>query len=398
MKNRTAYICAGAAGALLAAFAILYAGVSIHPQEDSIITVFGDKPTPAPAVKAALFGSDISNQIIVTDETDASHVGKYPVRYQFRFLGIPLKTVTVQSEVVDMDAPVIEMEEGSVCFVKTGEELSYPAYLIHDNYDETDALNILLEEDGDAKTRGTHPARLKACDTSGNCTVRSLRVVVGEAGEEDFLPERFDLEKLDADHWMLSPNEDPAADAVFRELYWVGDSNILNLGKYGGLPGDRVIARYAMGPATFDLPIHYENTQQTCSAAELIGRVKPKRVILMMGEAESGSGDPVRLAEEYGKCLDELKKVSPSTKIYVSAILPIRKGSTEAAASQEQINRVNYCLLQMCREKKIPMLCADSWLKDESGYGIPDYYLEDGFHLQAKNFPAYIDYIRYCLE
>ena len=398
MNRKTAFICAGCAGAALLIGLILHAGVSIHPEEDSVITVYGDKPAPVPGVKATMFGSDISDQIIISDATDPSHVGTYPIRYQYRFLGIPLKTVTIDSVIADMDAPEIELEEGAICFSKVGKDWSYPAYLVHDNYDPAENLQITLEGDADPSKRGTYPAQLKACDTSGNCAMRSLRVVVGDAAEEDFLPERFDLDKLDRDHYLLAPNAEPADDTTFRELYWIGDSNILNLGEYGGLPADRVVARYAMGPATFDLPIHYGNVQQSYSAADLVSWTKPKRVILMMGEAEAGSGDPIKLAEEYGKCLDELKKVSPDTKIYVSAILPIRKGSTEAAATQEQINRVNYCLLQMCREKKIPMLCADSWLKDESGYGIPDYYLEDGFHLQAKDFPAYTDYVRYCLD
>ncbi len=391
-------IAAGAAGAVLLICLIVYAGAVIQPEEDSVITIYGDRPSEVPSMKAAMFGTDVTDQVTVENDTDYSKVGTYHITYRYSPFGIPLRTVRIPSVVADMDAPEIDMEDGAIVFSRSGEDWSYPSYRISDNYDAPDDIEVTLNKAEDASAAGVYPAELKACDTSGNCSVRTISIVVGDAEEDDFLPGNFDLEKLDTSHYLLETGTEPGPESMFRELYWIGDSNILNLGEYGGIPADRVIARYAMGPATFDLPIHYGNVQQNCSAVDLIKRIQPKRVILMMGEAESGSGDPLKLAEEYGKCLDELKEASPSTEIIVSAILPIRKGSTEAAASQEQINRVNYCLLQMCREKKIPMLCADSWLKDASGYGIPEYYLDDGFHLNAASFPAYTDYVKYCLR
>ena len=396
--ERNKKIAAGIIGAAALILLILHAGISIRPEEKSVITLYGERDYAVPGFTARLFGSDISSAVSVKDTTDISKVGTYRITYTCRLLGIPLRSVSIDSVVKDMEAPEIEMDEGVICFTRVGEDWSYPSYRVRDNYDNTEDIAVTLEGDTDLHRRGTGSATLKACDTSGNCAVRNLRVVVGDAAEEDFAPEQFDLDKLDVSHYLLQPGTAPVSDGVFRELYWIGDSNILNLGKYDGLPSDRVIARYAMAPMTFDLPVHYCDVQTNDSAVSLIKRLKPKRIILMMGESESGNGDPLELAEDYGKCLDEIHEASPSTDIIVSAILPVRKGSTEAAASQEQINRVNYCLLQMCKEKKIPMLCADKWIKDESGYGIYDYYLEDGFHLQASHFAAYTDYVRYCLE
>ena len=396
--ERKKLIAAGAAGAVLLLVLAVYAGAVIQPEEDSVITIYGDKPSEVPAVKATVFGMNVTDQVTAENNTDYSRGGTYQITYRYRLFGIPLRTVKIPSVVADMDAPVIDLEDGAIVFLRSGEEWSDPTYKISDNYDAPEDITVTMEKAGETAEKGVYPAELKACDTSGNCSVRTISIVVGDAAEDDFAPENFDLETLDTSHYLMEPGTEPGPESMFRELYWIGDSNILNLGEYGGIPADRVIARYAMGPATFDLPIHYGNVQQTYSTTDLIKRIQPKRVILMMGEAESGSGDPQKLAEEYGKCLDELKEASPSTEIIVSAILPIRKGSTEAAASQEQINRVNYCLLQMCREKKIPMLCADSWLKDASGYGIPEYYLEDGFHLNAASFPAYTDYVKYCLK
>ena len=398
MEKRTAAIIAGAAAAASLIGLLLYSGISIRPDTDSVITLYGNAESPVPGVSASLFGMDVSNRISVTDTTDITKVGTYQIRYTCKILGIPLRTVSIDSVVADMEPPEITMDEGVVCFTKTGEDWAYPAYAVKDNYDPANAVEVTLAGAADRDKPGIYNASLKACDTSGNCTLRSLRVVVGDAAEEDFKPENFDLDALDPTHYLLKPGTEPASDAEFRDLYWVGDSNILNLGKYDGLPSDRVIARYAMSPSTFELPIYYRDTLVYKNAGMLIGELKPKRILIMMGEAEAGSGDPLQLADDYAKCLDELKKASPSTEIIVSAILPIRKGSTEAAASQEQINRVNYCLLQMCRQKKIPMLCPDKWIKDDSGYGISEYYLDDGFHLKGSHFEAFTDYVRYCLN
>ena len=397
MNKKKLILIGSIAVCLAAVLLILRSAVSIKPEEESMIAVYGSPAETLPGVKATLFGRDISDQIEVIDRTDYTKTGTYQIIYRYRFLGIPLKSAAVKSVVMDMDAPVIDLPDGSIVFSKVGEDWSYPAYAVSDNCDEDGAVSVSIEGEVDNNVKGTYPGVLKACDTSGNCAVRNLTVVVGDASQTDFIPKNFDLEALDSADYLMHTGNGPVSDRVFRELYWIGDSNILNLGKYDGLPTDRVIARYAMAPQTFDLPIQYGGEQLDLSAAELVAKLKPKSVLLMMGEAEAGSGDPLKLAADYGKCIDTLHEASPVTKIYVSTILPIREGSTEAAASQEQINRVNYCLLQMCREKKIPILCADSWLKDETGYGIPDYYLEDGFHLQASHFPAYIDYVRYCL-
>ncbi len=396
-KNRPAVIAGAAAAGLLLLYLILRAGTAIHPAEDTMIAVYGSPGEGIPSVKASLFGIDVSDSVEIDDRTDYEKIGTYDVYYRYRMLGIPLKTVGIKSVVADMDAPVIDLDDGSVCFSKLNEEWVFPSYVVHDNCDPDESLQITFEGNVDASKRGTYDGRVKACDLSGNCAVRSLKVVVGDVSDRDFLPENFDLEALDRNHYLLMPGTGPASDKVFHEIYWIGDSNIRNLADYDGLPSDRVIARYAMAPSSFDLPVYYNNKEQKQSAAELVKEIQPKRILIMMGEAEAGNGDPIHLAEEYGKCLDLLHEACPTAEIYVSAILPIRKGSTEAAATQEEINRANYCLLEMCRQKKIPMLCADNWLKDDTGYGIPSYYLEDGLHLKAANFPAYLDYVSYCL-
>ncbi len=376
----------------------LSAGVTLKPDEDPIIRVFGKPDMALPGCDASFFGTPMSGNVRISDLTDYYRTGEYLIVYRFVFLGIPLKRKAVKSIVMDMDAPEIKLKNGTVCFLRTGERWSFPEFEAADNCDAPQDLKIETEAQVDIREPGIYDARIKACDLSGNCSSKTLKMVVGSVADRDFIPGNYDLEQLDQDHYQLMPGSGPISDSLFRTIYWIGDSNILNLGKYDGIPPDHVIARYAMSPQSFHLPVTHENQQTEQSAAELIRTIRPGRAVIMMGEAEAGSGDPLKLAEDYGTCLDELKQASENTEFYVSAILPIEKDSSEAAATQEQINRVNYCLLQMCREKKIPFFCADHWLMDDTGYGIRGYYLEDGFHLKADHFPAYIDYVRYCMN
>ena len=376
---------------------LFHAGASIRTDKETITVVYGKQDVPKTSASGSIFGIKADGLVSELNDVDLSKIGTYEVVYQLKLLGVPLSKKTVTVKVIDMDAPFLEMEDGVICFSRVNEPWTYPAYTITDNYDKPEDIEISVEGEADQTKEGTYSAKLKACDTSGNCVMRDMTVVVGAASDKDFLPESFNLYALDTNHILLEPKEE-ISDQAFEELYWMGDSNILNLGMYDGIPSDRVLARYAMAPGSFDKPLFYRNTQQTWNAVEAIGLLKPKRLIIMMGESEAGSGNPLQFAEEYGKCIDQMLKVYPEMKVYVSAILPVRKENSEAAATQEQINRANYCLLEMCRKKNIPMICADAWLKDSSGYGIDTYYLEDGFHLMANHFPAYTDYVRRSIQ
>jgi len=395
MKRNIAAIFYYSCNIALILLVLVWIGASLTTDANNVTAVYGQDDVTLPAYRAAIFGIPANGLVQTEGEADLSVTGAHPVRYCLRFLGIPLKTKVVTVTVVDMEAPVLEMDDGVICFSRVNEDWTYPTYQVSDNYDSKEDIKVSIEGEADSSKEGIYNAKLKACDTSDNCVMRNLTMVVGAASDQDFDPKRFDLYALDSHQVLLEP--EGGLDSAYAELYWMGDSNILNLGMYNGVPDNRVMARYAMAPETFDKPLTYRNVVQRWNAEEGVALLKPKRLILMMGEAEAGSGNPLKFAEDYGECVDRLLKANPDMKLYISAILPIREKDSEAAATQEQINRANYCLMQMCYEKKLPMICADAWLKDDSGYGYPDYYLEDGFHLSASHFPAYTDYVRQCL-
>lgn len=377
---------------------ILYEGTTITVNRNKVNVIYGQKVPQLPSFSAHLYSRDISPLVRVIDHTNYTRVGEYTVDYDVRILGIPIKRVQVPSSVLDMDAPVLSVAENTICFSRKNADWSLPEYTVSDNYELSHNIEVTVDGVPDTSREGTYGVRLKACDTSGNCTMQDITMIVGDAAEEDFQPERFDLRKLDSAGVLLKPSEEEIDESIFRSVYWMGDSNVLNLGKYDGLPANRVMARYAMSPQSFELPLTFNNVTLYRNAVSMVRNIRPKRLLIMMGEAEAGNGDPVRLAEQYGSCLDELLEASPDTKIYVCSILPVRQGENDAACTMEDINRANYCLLQMCREKKIPMICPDEWLKDKkTGYGKDDYYLDDGYHLKGAYYSVWTNYVRQCI-
>lgn len=168
---------------------------------------------------------------------------------------------------------------------------------------------------------------------------------------------------------------------------------MVNFATYNGLPSNRVFARFALSPASFDLPVFYNNVQRD-NIVTLSKRIKPCAMILTMGLNEVPLKSPIKLVDHYKTRIHELQESSPDSLIIVSSIFPVTTNPKDTKASQKQINMFNYCLYQMCVEEDLPFINVDPVYKDNTGYANSDYYLEDGYHIKGAYFNLYNDYIR----
>ena len=378
--------------------AVLFLMIEIHPETDRIVSIYQGKKAEVPSFHASLFEMSLDPYVAVKDHTDYDRPGEYDISYDLMLFSLPVKSAYVLSVVKDIDAPIITMEDGVICFSRINEPWSFPDYRVKDNYNTPEEISVTISGGADNTKEGVYEASLTACDSSQNCSFKPLTVVVGPAGEEDLEPGAFDLNRIDQSGIVLKPGKAGKEKSVYDELYWMGDSNILNLGKYDGVTSSRVLARYGMSPASFDLPLFYDNRQTNLNAVQLVSRFQPAYLILMMGEAEAGSGNPLALADHYHACIEQLREASPDTTIIVSSILPVCRYTINSACDQRMLNRTNYCLYRMCREHNIPMICADERLLGKDGWGNPEYYNEDGFHLRAIYFNRYTDYVKDALN
>ncbi|MCI2155049.1 hypothetical protein FYJ51_08285 [Erysipelotrichaceae bacterium Oil+RF-744-GAM-WT-6] len=383
-----------AAAAIAGVYAAMYLGSMLTVEDPDIIAIYGKETAEPSSFQAELFGRDISSHVAVRTDLNPDRVGTYRTDYTLKVLGIPIRTVHGQVSVKDVEAPIITMADHPTVFTKIHEDCSLPAYTVTDNYDSPDQISVRIGGGADLDTAGTYECMLIASDTSGNSSSRRLTLIVGDIRDEDFQPGRFHLSDYDSSGVILRPHGDSISDQDFEGVIFSGDSNIVNMSMSGHVPSNQALARYAMCPSTFDLPVFYRNEMTYKNLTQWTGILKPDILILEMGLSEVKEGDAIREAEAYETCIDQLLNASEDTRLIICSLWPVRDDDNESGASQELINRLNYCLLKLCEKKGLHMIDADTVLKEQNGYGYRDYYAEDGYHLNAAQFPIFVNYAR----
>lgn len=383
-----------AAAAIAGVWGIMYLGSEITLDDPDVIAIYGKETAEPSSFEAVLFGRDVSSHVEIDTDLDPDRVGTYVTDYTLKLLGIPIRRIQGEVSVEDVEAPVILMADHPTVFTKIHEPCSMPDYTVTDNYDQSDQISVRIGGGADLDTAGTYECMLIATDTSGNSSSRKLTLIVGDIRDEDFQPGRFNLADYDTSGVILGPHGDSISDQDFEGVIFSGDSNIVNMSMSGRVPSDQALARYAMCPSTFDLPVFYKNEMTYKNLTQWIEILKPDILILEMGLSEVKEGETIREAEAYESCIDQLLKASEDTRLIVCSIWPVRDDDNESGASQELINRLNYCLLKLCEKKGLHMIDADTVLKDQNGYGCSDYYADDGYHLNSIQFPVFINYAR----
>ncbi|MCR5228974.1 MAG: hypothetical protein K6D03_02505 [Solobacterium sp.] len=389
-KKKTAIT---AACFLLTAFAAVQMSADIRPAADSVTVIYGEK-AEIPPCTAKLMSFDVTPMITVQDCSDYEKTGDYRIDYVYKVLGIPFRRVSVPVSVIDVDAPQIEMPE-TVYFSLVNKPDAEPVYSITDNYDSTDAIEVRRSGETVPSREGTYPMRVIAKDSSGNVSSKTFFQVKGDIGEADFEPGVFHLKDYDNSGVILDYNEaTEMTEWECSQIYYIGDSNFVNMGMCNAADSSHVFARLALSPSSFDLPVYHKNEMTYYNAAYLVKEYRPNTAVVLMGLSEAGSGDPVGLADAYEKRIDELQEASPDTQFIISAVLPVIEGESEAAASQLQVNRVNYCLLKMCEKRGWNMLDAAEVYTGENGYAETRLFAEDGYHIKNEYFWKYLDQVR----
>lgn len=378
---------------IAAAGVLLHFGCRIIPEPDSVDFLYGEKIN-VPEYQAHLFGMDVHDQVQVSDDINEQKYGTYTVKYTWKLLGIPFRSAEAAVNILDVDAPVITLKKDAVCFSRVNEQYSLPSYTVEDNCDPEEDIEIKVTGDVDNTKAGTYDAMLTACDLSGNCSGQALTMVVGNVSDDEFEKKDFKLEDYDTDNTILPYAEELLDDYEFSQILFCGDSNYVNMSVYNGLPGDQVIGRYALAPDTFEEPSFYQGIQTDVSVSEYIRRLQPETLLLNMGLAEIGNGNPLKMIDAYEKCIDEIHELSPDTEVVIAAVLPVCESYNEPGLEQSQINRYNYCLLEMCSKLGLKMVDPNIYFKDQTGWANPDFFLEDGYHITAAFFNLYEEVVR----
>ena len=119
--------------------------------------------------KVMIFAQDLSKNIKIQGNVDTNIVGKYKITYSYQFGFLPI-TKTREVQVVDREAPTLELKGKDTQKICPNKEYEEEGYTAVDNYDGdlTSQVERIITDD---------TIKYKVVDSSGNATIKERRIV-----------------------------------------------------------------------------------------------------------------------------------------------------------------------------------------------------------------------------
>jgi lysophospholipase L1-like esterase len=115
---------------------------------------------------------------------------------------------------------------------------------------------------------------------------------------------------------------------------------------------------------------------------------KPQKIFISIGTNDIINRHEAFLVSNISTIIDKIRTASPSTKIHIMSILPIR--DTFCCAL---IERYNDQISSLCHSKNVTFIYVYNLFKTSSGIN-ETYYQADGTHLNQEGYQVYADAIR----
>ena len=191
----------------------------------------------------------------------------------------------------------------------------------------------------------------------------------------------------------MSVEDDYFSDAVF-----IGDSRTVGLYEYGGL--EEITTFYASSGLTvykiFNSQIvEVPGQRQKQTIEEALSENQFKKIYLMIGINEMGTGTVASFTNKYKEVVDHLLELQPDAILYIQGILKV---STERSDQGDYINNEgivarNEALAELADNRRIFYLDVNPLVCDETG-GLVASYTFDGVHLKAKYIEIWKEYLK----
>ena len=127
---------------------------------------------------------------------------------------------------------------------------------------------------------------------------------------------------------------------------------------------------------------------------------KPKKIFLLIGGNDICGGTPHPLMTElHRKIVSRIVKETPSTKLYVQAVMPFGRkiryyfGDHCPETYQQDILAVNRALKVVCLMYGVKYLDTYGLMADESGHFKPEYTI-DQLHLSELGYEVWVAFLR----
>lgn len=191
----------------------------------------------------------------------------------------------------------------------------------------------------------------------------------------------------------MTVEDDYFADAVF-----IGDSRTVGMHEYGGL--EEIAAFYASkGLTVYKLfsaeIVDVPGQRQKLTVEDALLNNHFKKIYLMVGINEMGTGTVETFTAKYKDVADHLLELQPDAILYIQGILKV---TTERSKQGDYINNEgivarNEALAELADNRRIFYLDANPLICDDTGGMVPS-YTADGVHLKAQYIQIWKEYLK----
>lgn len=198
-------------------------------------------------------------------------------------------------------------------------------------------------------------------------------------------------------------SEETVSDSYFDDALFIGDSRTEGFMLYTSLSNLHAYCSKGLSVSRIytDTIVPMEDGR-TVTVMEALQEQSYAKIYIMFGVNELGWPYDDLFREQYSKLIKDIKTLQPDALIYVQNIIPIAasRSATDPIYNNENVNRFNGIIQEICQEQAVIYLDVGSALSDENG-ALPEDASPDGVHCNREYCEVWLDYLRnhtYVLE
>lgn len=318
--------------------------------------------------------TDISYAIEVANNIDINKIGQYEVKYSVK-VGKWTNEIKRKIIVEDKKIPFLELKGSKDMFVKLGTEYKEPGYTAEDEYDGDLTSNVEVEGTVDTNKKGEYTIVYTVRDSSQNTSSETRTVRVAEDDSTITAGSDVVINRVEQTY-EVDPNK----------IVYVGDSTTLHLGYHAIVAYGQVWNKPSVDPNTINLwSINIGQNDSGLTVRQLAEKYKPKKMVVTLGSNGASWMKEDYLVGRYTEFIKSIKETSPETVVAVQSIFPVTADydSQNKGLNNENIDKMNNAIKDMCKELGIKYIDTNSKLKGSDGKLKVEYSNGDGVHLNA---------------
>ena len=305
------------------------------------------------------------------------------------------------------DDPVFQTESrmGDNPSVEDGSDIGLDGSAADDDMNDSDADGGMNDNGADDNADGSDSSTgsgLSDTAQDGNGMERASDGLISTEHTSGSGAENGDIDTPEPEQIALGEDGLPIVhymqveDDYFDDAVFIGDSRTRSLQLYANLENTTFLADTGLTIYTvLDKKLTPSTMTTKTTVTDYLTDHQFKKIYLMLGINEIGTGTAESFCRYYGEVLETLRELQPDAIIYLQAILHVSesKDKEHPYINNTAIIERNEALQSLVDNEHIFWLDSNPAICDENGYLI-DSYTFDGVHLQAKYVYLWTDYLK----